>query len=118
MLYPSLIQFCALGWDLALLSHMVVFWLPYSSIFIYSTTCIWPPTYVIGVFCRHKERICSNGSCDHRCCMLFRFFIIVKSLPGGWSFYTLVSGTHYITCYLGNITGEERYEQHSYMLPR
>ena len=62
------------------------------------------------------------------------FFVIVKSLPGGgWSFYTLVSGVaqhqyarphpregfnYYITCYLGNITVEERYEQHSYMLPR
>ena len=42
----------------------------------------------------------------------------VISFPGGWSFYTLVSGlrphpregyNHYITCYLGNITVEERY---------
>ena len=61
------------------------------------------------------------------------FLVIVISLPGGWSFYTLVSGiarhqyarphpmdryNYYITCYLGNITAEERYEQHSYMLPR
>ena len=59
--------------------------------------------------------------------------VIVISLPGGWSFYTFVSGVAqhkcvrphsregyncYITCYLGNITVEERYEQHSYMLPR
>ena len=49
--------------------------------------------------------------------------VIVISLPGGWSFYTLVSGVarhqcarphpregynYYITCYLGNITVEER----------
>ena len=58
--------------------------------------------------------------------------VIVISLPGGWSFYTLVSGVarhqcarphpregynYYITCYLGNITVQERYGQHSYMLP-
>ena len=56
------------------------------------------------------------------------FCLIVVPLPGGWSFYTFVSGVQdhtpgrgyscYITCYLGNITVEERYEQHSYMLPR
>ena len=39
------------------------------------------------------------------------------SLSGGWSFYTLVSGregyNYYITCYLGNITVQKRYGQHS-----
>jgi len=47
------------------------------------------------------------------------------SLPGVWSFYTLVSGVAqhqcarphpregYITCCLGNITVQERYGQHS-----
>ena len=55
-------------------------------------------------------------------------YVIVISLPGGWSFYTLVSGVarhqcarphpregynYYITCYLGNITVQERYGQHS-----
>ena len=46
--------------------------------------------------------------------------VIVISLPGGWSFYTFVSGIarhqcarphpreEYITCYLGNITVEEK----------
>ena len=48
--------------------------------------------------------------------------------PWGWSFYTLVSGVtrhqcakphpregynYYVTCYLGNITVQERYGQHS-----
>ena len=31
---------------------------------------------------------------------------------------TILTSNSYITCYLGNITVEERYEQHSYMLSR
>ena len=52
---------------------------------------------------------------------------IVTSLPGGWSFYTLVScitrhqcvrshpREEYITCYLGNILVEGRYELMNYL---
>ena len=57
------------------------------------------------------------------------YLVIVISLPGGWSFYTMVSGVarhqyarphprEGYNLYLGNITVEKRYEQHSYMLPR
>ena len=70
--------------------------------------------------------------CTRHNCEKLEVAILVKSIPGGWSFYTLVSGVtqhqyarphpregfnYYITCYLGNITVEERYEQHSCMLP-
>ena len=48
--------------------------------------------------------------------------LIVISLPGGSSFcarpHPREGYNYYITCYLGNIFVEERYEQHSYMLPR
>ena len=53
----------------------------------------------------------------------------MASLPGGWLFYILMSITlmssiintnvyvqdHPGACYLGNTTGEQRYEQHSYI---
>ena len=70
--------------------------------------------------------LCTNQSIIET----LQYVILGSYIPGGWSFYTLVLGvanvqdhTHpregyYITCYLGNITVEERYDMHSYMLPR
>ena len=87
----------------------------------------WP----CSVCCISYVHLCKNTS---RLITLFFYYVyvIVISPPGGSSFYTLVSGeawhqggrpypreeySYYLTCYLGNITVEERYEQHFYILP-
>lgn len=73
----ALSNFCALGRDLACPSFT------YGSILVSIVAFSSPPPHafdllhtLLGVFGRHKERICSNGSWDHNaCCTLFHLTV-------------------------------------------